>query len=150
MQSKSVQAGFAARLQKALSEAGIGQVRSADLARRFNRRSGSASVSAAAVRKWLLGEALPTQRRLVVLADLLGVSPDWLRFDEARAATTMMEPDPSSGPRVLALMKIYDQLGESQRQLLEEFAGIVLRAAHRRSPSKRRPCRPHSNHASPT
>lgn len=37
-------------------------------------------VTVNAVRKWMLGQSIPTLDKLHVLADLLGVSHDWLRW----------------------------------------------------------------------
>lgn len=36
-----------------------------------------------AARKWLKGEAIPTQDKIHILARWIGVSPQWLRFGEA-------------------------------------------------------------------
>lgn len=35
-----------------------------------------------AVRKWLIGEAIPTQEKILVLAKWLNVSAAWLRFGD--------------------------------------------------------------------
>lgn len=53
------------------------------LAREFNRRYPGAPVTLHATRKWLNGEALPSQDKLCVLAGWLGMEPGWLRFGEA-------------------------------------------------------------------
>lgn len=50
--------------------------------REFNIRSNQPPISSHAARKWLMGEAIPTQDRLQVLADWLSVSPSWLRYGE--------------------------------------------------------------------
>lgn len=52
------------------------------LEREFNLRYWGRSVSFQAVRRWLRGEAVPTQDRLQVLAEWLGVDAHWLRFGE--------------------------------------------------------------------
>ncbi len=52
---------------------------------KFNALSGDAPISVYAVRKWIVGEAIPTQERVRVLAAWLGVSPNWLRFGQAVA-----------------------------------------------------------------
>ena len=58
------------------------QVRPVVLEREFNLRYWGRSVSFQAVRRWLQGEAVPTQDRLQVLAEWLGVDAHWLRFGE--------------------------------------------------------------------
>jgi hypothetical protein len=73
---------FRERLILALE--GIGCDRgAAQLSREFNSRADGAAVSVHGARKWLLGEAFPTQERLTILAGWLNVSPHWLRFGEA-------------------------------------------------------------------
>ncbi len=60
--------------------------------RKFNAVSGDAPVSVHAVRKWIMGESIPTQRRIQVLATWLAVSPNWLRFGERTAKDTTQAP----------------------------------------------------------
>ena len=50
------------------------------LLRKFNVRFAGRPVTVHAARKWLVGEAIPTQEKLRTLADWLGVPADWLRF----------------------------------------------------------------------
>ena len=50
------------------------------VAREFNLRWRGKAITVNAVRKWMLGENVPTLEKLLVLADLLGVSADWLRW----------------------------------------------------------------------
>lgn len=70
---------FSRRLQAAAASEGV-PVQPTAFARWFNRRSGMRPVTAHAVRKWLLGESCPTLPRVMVLAQLLGIDPLWLRF----------------------------------------------------------------------
>ena len=53
-----------------------------DVWRAFNALSTHAPVTPHAVRKWLMGEAIPAQPKLRTLADWLGVSVAWLRFGD--------------------------------------------------------------------
>ncbi|NHZ93226.1 hypothetical protein F2P45_30070 [Massilia sp. CCM 8733] len=53
------------------------------IALEFNRRFPHLAVTGHAVRKWLMGEAIPTQDKLVALAEWLDVDPAWLRFGAA-------------------------------------------------------------------
>jgi hypothetical protein len=50
--------------------------------REYNSRSHQLPITSHAARKWLMGEAIPNQDRLQVLAEWLNVSPSWLRFGE--------------------------------------------------------------------
>jgi transcriptional regulator with XRE-family HTH domain len=73
---------FSQRLKEALNRAGETSDSPSSLARGFNRRYPGKPVSSYAARKWLLGEAIPGQDKLRVLAQWLGVRIDWLRFGE--------------------------------------------------------------------
>ena len=57
-----------------------------DVWREFNALNTHAPVTPHAVRKWLMGEAIPTQPKLRCLAAWLGVSAAWLRFGDDAAA----------------------------------------------------------------
>lgn len=77
-------AGFAERLREAMARAGYA-ARPSVLEREFNTRYWGRSVTLQAVRRWLRGEAIPSQDKLQVLADWLGVEPHLLRFGDAAA-----------------------------------------------------------------
>jgi hypothetical protein len=49
----------------------------------FNLRADGLAVTVHAARKWLLGEAIPAQARLQVIASWLGINAAWLRFGDA-------------------------------------------------------------------
>jgi len=53
------------------------------LAREFNIRFEGRPITVHAARKWLVGEAIPTQEKLRTLAQWLGVPAEWLRFGGA-------------------------------------------------------------------
>ena len=72
---------FSERLRASMLAAGY-DARPIVLEREFNLRYWGRSVSFQAVRRWLRGEAVPTQDRLQVLAEWLGVDAHWLRFGE--------------------------------------------------------------------
>jgi transcriptional regulator with XRE-family HTH domain len=59
--------------------------------REYNSRSNQPPISSHAVRKWLMGEAIPTQDRIQVLANWLNVSPSWLRFGEELGDTKIKD-----------------------------------------------------------
>jgi transcriptional regulator with XRE-family HTH domain len=70
---------FAERLKQAMVAEGY-EPRPAVLERGFNQRYRGRSVSFQAVRRWLIGESLPEQDKLLVLAEWLKVEPQALRF----------------------------------------------------------------------
>ncbi len=74
-------AEFSQRLRKAIESAGY-PVRPVVLEREFNTRYWGRPVTVQAVRRWLRGEAIPSQEKLQVLADWLKVEPHVLRFGE--------------------------------------------------------------------
>lgn len=75
-------AEFAQRLRDAMTQAGYA-LRPVVLEREFNTRYWGRSVTLQGVRRWLRGEAIPSQEKLQVLADWLGVEPEVLRFGVA-------------------------------------------------------------------
>ncbi len=70
---------FAQRLRDAMQAVGM-PARPSMLLEAFNRRYWGRSVSFQAVSRWLRGEAIPEQDKLVVLADMLRIPPDELRY----------------------------------------------------------------------
>jgi transcriptional regulator with XRE-family HTH domain len=73
---------FAERLQTAMRAAGL-EPRPAVLLNLFNTHYWGRSVTFQAVSRWLRGESIPEQDKLVALADALNVQPEVLRFGEA-------------------------------------------------------------------
>jgi hypothetical protein len=78
---------FAARLKTLLIAAGLPADSPAALAREFNRIYTGPPVTAHAARKWLVGESIPTQDKLHVLANHFGVLSQWLRFGNGFPST---------------------------------------------------------------
>ena len=70
---------FAARLQAAMRAAGL-EPRPAVLLNLFNANYWGRSVTFQAVSRWLRGESIPAQDKLIVLAQVLKVEPEVLRF----------------------------------------------------------------------
>jgi hypothetical protein len=71
---------FSSRLQKALKDAGYSAYGPTELAHQFNIRFAGHPISVHAARKWLMGDAIPTQDKIRVLSDWLMVPTEWLRF----------------------------------------------------------------------
>lgn len=74
---------FSRRLKEAMRKARIDDSSAAGIAREFNLRYEGDPVSTQAVRKWLIGKALPSQDKVRVLGLWLDVPAHWLRFGEA-------------------------------------------------------------------
>lgn len=73
---------FAQRLQAAMVAAGL-EPRPGVLLNQFNANYWGRSVSFQAVSRWLRGEAIPEQDKLLVLAEILKIQPEVLRFGDA-------------------------------------------------------------------
>jgi hypothetical protein len=71
---------FRVRLQQALRNADYSPDSPTQLAREFNIRFVGRPITVHAARKWLVGEAIPTQEKLRTLAQWLGVPAQWLRY----------------------------------------------------------------------
>ena len=72
---------FAARLQAAMRAAGL-EPRPAVLLQLFNGHYWGRSVTFQAVSRWLRGESIPEQDKLITLAEVLKIEPEVLRFGE--------------------------------------------------------------------
>lgn len=73
---------FSQRLRDAMVAAGL-EARPGVLLTVFNTNYWGRSVSFQAVSRWLRGEAIPEQDKLLVLASVLKIEPEVLRFGEA-------------------------------------------------------------------
>ena len=73
---------FAERLQTAMRDAGL-EPRPAVLLHLFNTQYWGRPVTFQAVSRWLRGESIPEQDKLITLAEILKVEPQVLRFGEA-------------------------------------------------------------------
>lgn len=78
---KDERTAFAKRLHDAMVDAGH-EPRPAVLERLFNTRYLGRSVTFQAVSRWLRGDSIPSQDKLQVLAELLAVEQQYLRFGE--------------------------------------------------------------------
>ncbi len=73
---------FANRLRAAMCAAGL-EPRPAVLLNLFNTHYWGRSVTFQAVSRWLRGESIPAQDKLITLAEILKIEPEVLRFGEA-------------------------------------------------------------------
>lgn len=79
MSSSTETLAFAGRLKSALEAAGI-RPSPTVIAHEFNLRFWGRSITPHTARNWLIGNSLPTQDKLRVLAEWLQVAPEELRF----------------------------------------------------------------------
>jgi len=135
MNSSNERESFSLRLQQALKNAHYSPDSPTRLAREFNIRFEGRPVTVHAARKWLVGEAIPTQEKLRMIAQWLGVPADWLRFggDESQAvngegSNTQARFDSADVKLVADLQR----LDEHHRQLAREFIRMLVRVNHQK------------------
>ncbi|WP_198968813.1 helix-turn-helix domain-containing protein [Xylophilus sp. ASV27] len=118
---------FAKRLRQALTSAGI-PLSPTTVAHEFNLRYWGKGVSLYAVRNWLLGISIPTQDKLRVLAQWLGVPPQELRFGPEGGVAAAREPDPLVRrliPLDQAMLRRYLRLSPQHRTLIRDMVDAL-------------------------
>ena len=132
MNSSNERESFSARLQQALKNAHYSPDSPTRLAREFNIRFDGRPVTVHAARKWLVGEAIPTQEKLRMIAQWLGVPAEWLRFGGAETAT----PDGDGLSRFesadVKLIADLQRLDEHHRQIAREFIRMLVKMNHQK------------------
>ena len=130
MNSSNERESFSERLQQALKNAHYSPDSPTRLAREFNIRFDGRPITVHAARKWLVGEAIPTQEKLRMIAQWLGVPAEWLRFGGADPAASNGE-SPSSPSRFesadVKLIADLQRLDEHHRQIAREFIRMLVR-----------------------
>ena len=131
---------FAERLQAAMRTAGL-EPRPAVLLNLFNAHYWGRSVTFQAVSRWLRGEAIPGQDKLITLAQVLKIEPEVLRFGDAVRKSVQAHRqrwDEGVGYLERETFDAFLQLPAPQRKLIREviltFAkvhqgGVVARDA---------------------
>ena len=123
-QSSNERVKFQARLAKSLRFAGYPHDSPTQLAREFNFRFSGRPVTIHAARKWLVGESIPTQDKLRILAQWLGVTAEWLRFGDAEQAGMPQKKAPSSEEsKLLADLMLLDPY---HRKLAPDFISMLV------------------------
>lgn len=133
MNSTNERESFSVRLQQALKNAHYSPDSPTRLAREFNIRFDGRPITVHAARKWLVGEAIPTQEKLRMIAHWLGVPADWLRFGGADATAPNAEGANGSARFESADVKLIadlQRLDEHHRQLAREFIRMLVRLNH--------------------
>ncbi len=114
---------FSERLREAMINSGY-EVRPIVLEREFNQRYWGRSISFQAVRRWLNGEAVPTQDRLQILAEWLGVDPHWLRFGENLSGSVQQQRkrwDAKMTPKERQVIEVFMGLPAEKRKMVGEI-----------------------------
>ena len=139
MNSTNERESFSERLQQALKNAHYSPDSPTRLAREFNIRFEGRPITVHAARKWLVGEAIPTQEKLRMIAQWLGVPADWLRFGSGEQAASS-ESAGNGGARFesadVKLIADLQRLDEHHRQLAREFIRMLLRMNHQKPEQK--------------
>jgi len=129
MKTISERDAFSQRLAKTLKEAKIDVASPTVFAREFNRRYTGKAISTHAARKWLMGESIPTQDKLRLLAAWLGVSTEWLRFgDDKHAGKHIAESDRAhyNSPDIELIGNI-NLLTVEHKQIVRELVLTLIR-----------------------
>jgi transcriptional regulator with XRE-family HTH domain len=134
MNSTNEREGFSERLQQALKNAQYSPDSPTRLAREFNIRFEGRPITVHAARKWLVGEAIPTQEKLRMIAQWLGVPADWLRFGGVSAAQDGESGNASARfeSADVKLIAELQRLDEHHRQLAREFIRMLVRMNHQK------------------
>lgn len=123
--SSTEQERFGERLVGALRQAGVDAHSGTSLAREFNVRFPHQSVTVHAARKWLKGEAIPTQDKLISLAHWLGVRADWLRYDGEETPNEGRSEDPIAAADLRLIADLW-RLDDRDRALVRQFVHLLL------------------------
>jgi hypothetical protein len=124
---------FAKRLRAAMEAAGY-QARPSVLEREFNIRHWGKPMTLHGVRRWLLGETMPRNDKIVVMANWLGVTPESLGFGESNM-TQAEEPRKPWGSDIgyqdRELLQALMSLPVPQRRVVREVIMTFARDAER-------------------
>lgn len=125
---------FSERLRQTLRNAGYPPDSPTQLARNFNIRYTGRPITVHAARKWLVGEAVPTQEKLRTLAHWLAVSAEWLRFGTNQTTSMTEAGRPLSiqaEAKDLAILENLMQLDEQHRQIVHQIVRVLIEESAR-------------------
>ncbi|MDP2752526.1 MAG: hypothetical protein Q8O31_07995 [Rhodocyclaceae bacterium] len=122
---------FSLRLMQALAGAGINDRSPTLVAKEFNHRFSGQPVSVHAVRKWMFGDAVPSQDKVKALAAWLSIRPEWLRYGEIEIANGYLMKEPLLSESDLDVIRQFRQLNVGHRQLVREMLLLLQRAERR-------------------
>lgn len=114
---------FADRLRAAMNAAGY-TAKPSVLEREFNLRWHGRPMTLHGVRRWLLGEAIPGQDKIVALAEWLGISPQVLRYGtevDSRIEESNMRLDEAIRYQEREVFNAYLSLPQTERRAVREI-----------------------------
>jgi transcriptional regulator with XRE-family HTH domain len=117
---------FSDRLRRTLKKAGVSAASPTRLALEFSLRHEGSSVTAQSIRKWLTGQAIPAQDKILTLAQWLNVSSEWLRFGDNRGKETRQEK-PAYQAMDLRLYGDLQRLNGEHKVVVQEIITTLLR-----------------------
>ncbi|HEX7643780.1 MAG TPA: hypothetical protein VF472_16350 [Burkholderiaceae bacterium] len=117
-------AAFTERLKTAIRSFDENLLSPTTLAREFNRRSKSSTVAVTGAHKWLTGESIPQQQKMVVLASWLGVSVQWLRYGVSGESPVPSDKDQK---RQKKLVNNFTSLSDRDKAIVEKLIDEMLR-----------------------
>lgn len=128
---------FSKRLTEAMRKAGIDTRSPTQVAREFNLRYHGDPVTTQGVRKWLTGDSLPSQDKVRVLSEWLGVPVQWLRFGEGAGDDIRRHPVARQETRAYrrdqdVLLENFNRLSEPHRKLILELVKSLGAAQDKR------------------
>lgn len=132
LKSSTERKGFSSRLQQCLRDSHHSPDSPTELAREFNLRFNGGPITVHAARKWLVGEAIPTQDKMRTLAQWLQVPIEWLRFGGEEQTPKVSDPVDALRSADLKLIADLHLLDEHHRQIVREFIRIIVRT-HRQN-----------------
>jgi transcriptional regulator with XRE-family HTH domain len=128
MPTPQEKADFSERLKFCMARS-LEKMRGAtDLANRFNLRYQGDPVSAQTTHKWLTGRSIPTNEKLVLLAEWLKVDLHWLHYGPPPSGTAQSTPKPlardeeyPASEETIELASKIEALAPHHRYLVEEL-----------------------------
>lgn len=112
MSSPTEPQAFAQRLRFALDACGV-RLSPSVVANEFNLRYWGRSITPHTARNWLMGNSMPTQDKLRVLAEWLKVSPNELRFGRVDGGHVVRQSD-----------DLCDDLNMVDREMVTRYLGL--------------------------
>ncbi|QLB20505.1 transcriptional regulator [Vespertiliibacter pulmonis] len=104
---------FSQRLKLAISSAYPQQMKTSEIATKFNLQYENEAVTPQAVHKWLNSLAIPANDKIQTLSKWLNVKPEWLRYGTTEEKSYSAVDD--------VLIEMISKLSEEQKVSLVQF-----------------------------
>ena len=122
--------GFAARLEQAMTSQSIKHSPTV-LAKKFNSGFHGRAVTPHTARNWILGKSIPTQDKLICLAQLLDTTAEQLRYGRHSEKTLMISNSDGTETELTSsqqqLVRKYIMLIPSQQKLVNDLVCEISR-----------------------